>query len=206
GTGLYIDAVVKNLDIPRVPPNPELRKKLEKELKKKGVGFLYKKLIKFDPEAAYIIDPQNGRRIIRALEVMLATKKPFTAQRRRGKPLFKTLQIGILTNKEKLNRRIDRRVDQMIKDGLVPEVKNLIKKYPKNLPSFDAIGYREIIQYLAKIISLPETINQIKKNTRRFARRQMSWFRRDKSIRWVKNLKEAKKLIKDFLKPKQILT
>ncbi|MDP1629635.1 MAG: tRNA (adenosine(37)-N6)-dimethylallyltransferase MiaA, partial [bacterium] len=65
GTGLYIDAVVKNLDIPRVPPNPEIRKKIEKELKKKGVGFLYKKLIKFDPEAAYLIDPQNGRRIIR---------------------------------------------------------------------------------------------------------------------------------------------
>lgn len=200
GTGLYIDAIVKNLDIPRVPPNPGLRKKMEKELKKRGVGFLYKKLVKLDPEAAYIIDPQNSRRIIRALEVMLATKKPFTSQRRRGKALFKTLQIGVSKDREKLNKIVDKRVDRMIKNGLVREVKNLIKKYPKNLPAFDAIGYREIIRYLDKKISLNEAIAEIKKNTRRFAKRQMSWFRRDKSIEWAKNQKNTESLVRKFLK------
>ena len=207
GTGLYIDAIVKNLDIPRVPPNPGLRKKMEKELKKRGVGFLYKKLVKLDPEAAYIIDPRNSRRIIRALEVMLATKKPFTSQRRRDMPLFKTLQIGISRDHEKLNKIIDKRVDRMIKNGLVREVKNLVKKYPKNPPAFDAIGYREIIRHLDKKNPLVEAIGQIKKNTRRFARRQMSWFRRDKSIKWVKILpraaskgqKEAESIVKKFL-------
>lgn len=199
GTGLYIDAVVKNLNIPRVPPNPELRKKLEREMKKRGSGFLYKKLVKLDPEAAYIIDPQNSRRIIRALEVMLATHKPFTSQRRRGKLLFKVLQIGLFKNREELNKIIARRVDQMIKKGLVREVKKLVKKYPKNLPAFDAIGYREIIRYLDKKITLAEAIEEIKKNTRRFAKRQMSWFRRDKSIKWIKYPEEAEKLIKKFL-------
>jgi len=199
GTGLYVEAVTKNLDIPRVPPNPELREKLERELQKKGTGFLYKKLVNLDPEAAYIIDPKNGRRIIRALEVMLATNRPFTSQRRRGKPLFKILQIGISRDREELNKIIDKRVDQMIKRGLVREVRNLTKKYPKNLPAFDAIGYREIIRYLDEKNSLDEAVAEIKKNTRRFARRQMSWFRRDKTIKWVKSRKEAERLIKKFL-------
>ena len=161
---------------------------------------MYKKLIKLDPETAYIIDPKNSRRIIRALEVMLATNKPFTSQRRRGKPLFKTLQIGIFRDRGELNKIIDKRVDQMIKNGLTREVRNLMKKYPKNLPAFDAIGYREIIRHLDKKITLRQAIDETKKNTRRFARRQMSWFRRDKSIKWVKNPKEAGGLIKKFLK------
>ncbi len=200
GTGLYVEAVVKNLDIPRVPPNPELRKKLERELKIKGVKFLYQKLVNLDPEAAYIIDPKNSRRIIRALEVMIATGKPFASQRRRGPALFKTLQIGISKDRGELNKIIDRRVDQMIKNGLVSEVKKLVKKYPKNLPAFDAIGYREIVRHLDKKKSLAEAIDEIKKNTRQFARRQMSWFRRDKSIKWIESPKKAGELVKKFLR------
>lgn len=195
GTGLYIKAVVDNLEIPQVTPDWELRKRLELKIKIKGLKQLYHELIKIDPEAAYIIDSNNPRRIIRALEVAIKTKKPFSQQRKRGKPLFEVLEIGLGLNKE----RIKKRIDKMIKTGLVKEVKNLIKIYDKNLPIFDAIGYREIIDYLNEKISLSETIERIKKNTWRYAKRQMTWFKKNKRIKWIKNQKEAEKLIKRFL-------
>ena len=147
GTGLYVKAVVDNLDIPKVQANPLLRQKIEKEVKEKGLDFVFKKLIKLDPEATYIIDPKNPRRVIRALEITLLTKKPYSQQRKSGKPLFDVCQIGIEVKKEKLIERINLRVDQMIKNGLVDEVKNLIKKYPpsrrasgQKQQAFDAIG------------------------------------------------------------------
>ncbi len=195
GTGLYIKAVVDNLKIPQVEPDLKLRKKLELRIKKEGLKNLYEELIKIDPEAAYIVDPNNPRRVIRALEVALKTKKPFSLQRKKGKPLFDVLQIGLLPNKEK----IEKRADKMIKAGLVKEVKNLIKTYDKNLPTFDAIGYREIIDYLGGKISLAEAIEKIKKNTWRYAKRQMTWFKKDQRIHWIRSKKEAEKLIKKFL-------
>ena len=199
GTGLYIKAIIDNLDIPEVKPNFNLRKKIEKEIGKYGLNFVFKKLIKIDPEAAYIVDPNNPRRVIRALEIALKTKKPFSAQRKAGRPLFKFLEIGIKIPKIELEARIDRRVDKMIKDGLVEEVKKLIKKYGEGQQSFYAIGYREIIEYSNKKISLDEVIDLIKKNTRQYAKRQMTWFSKDKRIRWIKNQKPAEKLVKDFL-------
>jgi tRNA dimethylallyltransferase len=200
GTGLYIKAVVDNLDIPKVKPDQKLRKHLEARIKTEGLKNLYDELIKIDPEAAYIVDPQNPRRVIRALEVTLKTEKPFSQQYKKKKPLFGALQIGLSIKKDKLKEKIEKRVNKMIKEGLVLEVKNLIKKYDKNLPVFDAIGYREIIEYLDKKISLPEALEKIKKNTWRFARRQMTWFKKDKRIHWIENHKEAEKLIKEFLK------
>ncbi len=219
GTGLYVDAVVKNLDIPEVKENKRLRAKLEKEIKIKGIDFVFKKLIALDPEAAYIVDPKNPRRIIRALEVAMATGKPFTSQRKVGEPLFDTLQIGIRQNPEVLKQRIEKRAGLMIEGGLVDEVKKLIKRYGLNqskgligrtdfetksvlgtLPkAFDAIGYREIIEYLNGKITLAEAINMINKNTWHYARRQMAWFKRNQQIVWVKNQKEAATLIKKFI-------
>ena len=222
GTGLYIKAVVDNLQIPAVKPNSRLRKKLEKELGSKGLDYLYEKLIKLDPEAAYIIDKHNPRRVIRALEITLTTNKPFSSQRKIGQKLFNALKIGIYFPGEKLKEKINQRIDWMIKKGLVREVKKLIKKYPADNPVFDAIGYREIINYLKyadkyrlqrintdirinqfnphKSASLNETINQIKKNTWHYAKRQMTWFRKDKEVNWVKNQKEAEKLVREFLR------
>lgn len=199
GTGLYIKAIIDNLDIPKVKPNFNLRKKLEKEIEKYGLKYVFKKLIKLDPEAVYIVDPNNPRRIIRALEIALKTKKPFSAQRQAGRPLFKFFEIGIKIPKIELEARIGRRVDEMIKDDLAHEVKKIIEKYGEKQQSFDAIGYREIIEYLNKKISLDETIDLIKKNTWAYAKRQMTWFSKDKRIRWIKNQKQAEKLIKDFL-------
>ena len=199
GTGLYIKSVIDNLNIPEVAPDQKLRKKLEKEIEKYGLKYVFEKLIKLDPEAAYIVDPNNPRRIIRALEVAIKTKKPFSVQRKAGKPLFDFLEIGINWPKNILNKRINKRVDLMIEEGLVSEVKNLIKKYGSKQQSFDAIGYREIINYLNKKTTLNEAKNLIKKNTRHYAKRQMTWFRKNKRIHWIRNEKETEKLVKNFL-------
>lgn len=210
GTGLYIKSVVDNLNIPEVTPDLKLRKKLEKEIKKYGLKYVFEKLVKLDPEAAYIVDPHNPRRIIRALEIAIKTKKPFSAQRKIGKPLFDFFEIGIQWPKNILDERINKRVDSMVKKGLIDEIKDLVKKYGQKQQSFDAIGYREIIDYLNKKISIKEAVELIKRNTRNYAKRQMTWFKKDKRIHWinphtklfvvgVKNEKEAEKLVKDFL-------
>ena len=199
GTGLYIKAVVHNLTIPRVMADPLLRKELEQELQDRGLAFLYNELIKLDPEAAYIVDPRNPRRVIRALEITLSTKKTFSESRHQGKPLFNFLQIGINQPSEKLKERINKRIDAMIATGLIEEVKNLIKKYQVKTTAFEAIGYREIISYLQKETSLEEAVELMKKNSWRFAKRQMTWFRKDKNIHWITTPKEAEKLTRAFL-------
>jgi len=213
GTGLYIKAVVDNLEIPEVKPNFRLRKKLETELQQKGLNFLYEKLIKLDPEATYIIDKYNPRRVIRALEITFQTKKPFSSQRKKGEKIFDVLEIGLKLPPEKLKWKIEKRVDQMIKDGLIKETTNLLKKYPANLSVFDAIGYHEIINCLQGKISLSEAIRQIKSNTWHYAKRQMTWFKKparqqpepqamaggNKDIKWIEKYSEAEKLVKNFL-------
>ncbi|OGN04493.1 MAG: tRNA (adenosine(37)-N6)-dimethylallyltransferase MiaA [Candidatus Yanofskybacteria bacterium RIFCSPHIGHO2_01_FULL_44_17] len=199
GTGLYVDAVVKNLDIPEVKENKKLRARLEKEIKTKGLDFVFKKLVEIDPEAAYIVDPKNPRRIIRALEVALITGKPFTAQRKTGKPLFDALQIGIRQSPEVLKKRIEKRTEQMVRDGLVLEVKKLIKKYGAKQKAFDAIGYREVIDYLNSKITLAEAISFINKNTWHYARRQMTWFKKNKEIRWIHGEAQAIKIVQKFI-------
>ncbi len=202
GTGLYIKAVAENLDIPKVEADPALRKKIEEEIQKNGLDFVFKKLIKLDPEAAYIVDPKNPRRVIRALEVVLLTKKPFSQQRKMGNPLFDVLEIGISVPNETLRQRINQRVDEMIKNGLIAEVKNLIEKYGQKQQAFDAIGYREIIDYLNNRITLNQAAELMKINTWHYAKRQMTWFKKDKRIHWIKNQKEAENLIKSFINKK----
>lgn len=199
GTGLYIKAVVENLDIPKIKANPLLRKKIEEEAEKFGLDYVFKKLIKLDPEAAYIIDPKNPRRVIRALEITLLTKKPFSQQRKSGKLLFDILEIGISAPNEKLKEKINLRADEMIKTGLVEEVENLTKKYG-NQQAFDAIGYREIIEYLKNKKTLEQALSEIKMNTWHYAKRQLTWFRADKKINWIKTSAEAEKLIENFFK------
>jgi len=191
GTGLYINAVVKNLEFPKVKENKKLRARLGEEIKNKGLDFVFKKLVRLDPEAAYIVDLKNPRRIVRALEVALTSGKPFSAQRKAGKPLYDVLEIGIDIPREKLKGKIAERIGWMVKDGLVEEVKKLVEKYGPNCKALDAIGYREIIDYLEGKISLAEAVGQINKNTRHYARRQMTWFRKSKKARWFKNPRQA---------------
>ena len=199
GTGLYIKSVVENLDIPKVEADPVLREKIEKDIEKNGLDFVFEQLVKLDPEAAYIVDPKNPRRVIRALEITLLTKKPFSTQRKSGNPLFDVLEIGIQSPKEELKKRIDLRIDQMLKDGLVGEVENLVKKYGDQ-QAFDAIGYREIIEFLNGKETSEKACEEMKINTWHYAKRQMTWFNADKKINWVENYEEAEKLVKKFLK------
>jgi len=224
GTGLYIQSIVDNLIIPKVPPDAKIRAKLELQTNEQ----LFNRLKKLDPVCAKKIDAKNRRRLIRALEVCLKTGRPFSQLRQKGKLLFDTLQIGISVPKKELDQRIDQRVDEMIKTGLVDEVRRLKSKYfdyrsresvnpqrsslnstmdPRlrgddkpRLPAFSGIGYQEIIQYLADKISLERAIELIKQHTKQYAKRQMTWFRRDSRIHWITKYSKAEKLIKDFLK------
>ncbi len=202
GTGLYIKSVVDNLEIPEVKPDWKLRKKFELKIKRQGLKSLYEELIRIDPEATYIVDKNNPRRIIRALEIAIKTKRPFSEQRKMGNPLFDVLELGIGENLKEAKKKIEKRTDKMVKAGLIKEVKNLIKTYNKRIPAFDAIGYREIIDYLDNKFSLPDAIEKIKKNTWQFAKRQMTWFKKDNRIKWIKTQKGAEKLVKTFLENK----
>ena len=196
GTGLYISAIVNNLQIPKAKPNPVLRKRLNE----KSLEDLQKIIKTLDPETAEVIEIKNKRRLIRALEVKLSTGKSFQAQQKKGKAFFNTLQIGIKIEKQKLYKRIDKRVNNMIDQGLAHEVELLLKKYSPNLPSMSGIGYKEIREYLNRKITLAQAINLIKTHTRQYARRQIQWFKRDKGIKWIKNYNQAEKLVKNFLK------
>ncbi len=199
GTGLYISALADNLKIPPIKENKKLRAKLEKELSEKGLNYLFKKLVGLDSEAAYIVDSRNPRRVIRALEVALITGKPFTSLRKKGKPLFNLLMIGINSPNDILKKKITERIKEMTKDGLVKEVKNLVKKYGFQAKPFDAIGYREIIEYIKGKISLEEAIELMIKNTWHYAKRQITWFKKDKKVRWLESQIEAEVLVKQFL-------
>jgi len=191
GTGLYISSIVNNLKIPRVKENKNLRAKLEKEIKRYGLAHIFSKLIKLDPEAAYIVDPKNPRRVIRALEIALETGLPFSAQRKIGKPLFDFTEIGLLKPDEELKEIIKTRIKVMMGNGLLAEVKNLVKNYGYNAKPFDAIGYREIISYLKGEMTLEQAVDSMVKNTQRYAKRQMTWFKKDKKIQWFDNPKKA---------------
>lgn len=181
GTGLYIQTVVDNLQIPRAKPDKKLRNKLEKLSNQE----LLQQLKKIDPLTAATIDLNNKRRLIRALEVCLKTKKPFSQQRKKGQPLFDVCQIGLKLNKKTLERRINQRVEQMFKMGLIKETKKLAKKYSLDRPAMSGIGYQEINQYLQGKINLRQAKALIKQHTRQYARRQMTWFKKDQRINWL---------------------
>lgn len=207
GAMLYIQALVNNFAIPRVFPDKTLRKQLQNTIENKGLEFMYNQLITLDPGAKDFVQYQNPRRVMRALEVCIKTKKPFSSLRKKGKPLFNTLQIGIHIERKKLYSRINARVDAMIEKGLVYEVKNLYQKYPHNLVLANTICYQEFLPYVEigstsgdLEAASPKIIEEIKKNTRHYARRQLTWWRKDKSIHWIQNYTQAQKLVSQFLR------
>lgn len=200
GTGLYIQAIVDNLKIPKAKPNQKLRAELEKLT----LAQLVAKLKKIDPASAKLIDLKNKRRLTRALEVVLATGQSFTQQQKKGEPKVEALLIGLLVPREKLVKNINARVDKMIKRGLVAEVIKLVKNYGPDPEALLGIGYKEIIQYLDNQLTIKKATEQIKIATRQYARRQMTWFKKDQRINWVKTLGQAKKITKNFLNAKKI--
>lgn len=201
GTGLYIWSLVENLDIPKVAPNKKLRKGLEE----KPLSELVKLLQNIDPDSAKKVDLKNPRRVLRALEVAISTGESFVSQTTKSQPLYDILQIGISCPRETLFERINARVDAQIQNGLEEETKKLAKKYPWHLPSMSGIGYRQLGAYLRSECDLKQAIERIKIDTRHYAKRQMTWFARDKKIQWVEKdvLVRAKKLTGDFVNKKQ---
>ncbi len=197
GTGFYVKAIVENLEIPKMAPDFFLRETLDK----KSLADLVKQLRTVDPVSAEKVDLQNKRRVIRALEVALSTGVSFADNWKRGETLFDVLSIGISLPREVLYERIDARVEEQIKMGLVEETKKLIEKWLRwNLPSMTGIGYKEIGMYLREEISLERAKELIKFRTHDYARRQLTWFRKDESIQWIKDTSEAEKLAEEFLK------
>jgi tRNA dimethylallyltransferase len=186
GSGLYLWSVVDGWRIPKVAPDPEFRHNLEEKASRVGKNELYYELAKFDPVAAQRIDPRNMRRTIRALEVYRGAKIPFSQLQLKTKPPFDTLIIGLTADRAELYRRIDLRVDEMIRRGLVDEVKGLLDRgYSFILPAMSGIGYKQIGMYLRGELTLAAAIEQIKFGTHRLARHQYSWFRlKDDRINW----------------------
>jgi len=198
GTGFYIQAVVNGIIIPEVKPDWRVRSNLNKF----PVEELYKILKKLDPRRAKTIEKKNKRRLVRAIEIIMKTKKPVPPFKKQPLP-YPVLIIGIKKSLEELKKIIEKRFLKWLRQGLIKEVKNLKKSGLswKKIEDF-GIHYRVIAQYLQNKINYKEMIENSLKELRNYAKRQMTWFKRDKRIIWVKNYKEAEKLIKKFLKNK----
>ena len=186
GSGLYVKALVDGIS-ESADTNNELREELLELRKKFGNDYLYEELKKVDKISADKMLPQNWKRVMRALEVFRITGKAIWQHhdnQSRSKK-FNYHQIGLLWKRERLYQNIESRVDEMISIGLVEEVESILKLgYDKKLNSLNTVGYKEIIQYLDELISLDRAVELIKRNTRRYAKRQMTWFNADKRIEW----------------------
>lgn len=199
GSGLYVDAVLNGLDyFPEV--DPQIRSNLNKLLEKDGLETLQAQLEYLDPESFAKIDIQNPHRVIRALEICLGTDHTFSYYKNKPKTPrnFKSIKIGLDAPREIIYQRIEQRVDSMIQNGLLDEVKKL--KPFKELNALQTVGYRELFSYFDDKFTLAEAISEIKKNTRRFAKRQNTWFRKDQEIKWFNYQTDSKDIIKEITK------
>jgi len=206
GTGLYIRAVVDGFQIPAAPPDWPLRAALEAEERAGGAGTLHRRLREIDPEAARRIHPRNLRRVIRALEVQAKTGAPISVLRRpatwsggEGPPAQTAphvqgvhrasgpvVMIALTADRARLYERVHRRIDQQLAGGLIEEVRALLAAgYAKTLPAMQALGYKELVPYLEGSVSLEEARAAFQRNTRRYAKRQLTWFRGDPRYRWL---------------------
>jgi tRNA dimethylallyltransferase len=190
GSGLYVKAIIDGI-FNSADKDIEIREELNQIRKERGNKFLHEELKKVDPESASRMLPQNWKRVMRALEVFHTTGEPIwkhhQKQSSQKEKNYSFKQFGLNWNRETLYKNIDRRVDEMIEKGLVEEVESILEKgYDKILNSLNTVGYKEIIQHLEGENSLERSIELIKRNTRHYAKRQMTWFRKDKRIQWFK--------------------
>lgn len=184
GSGLYVDAVTKGLDdFPTVDSN--IRETLNSQLETQGLESLQKQLQTLDPVSYKTIAIDNPHRVIRALEICIGTAKPYSSflNKEKGKRNFKTITIGLTADREMIYNRINQRVDIMLQEGLLDEVKGLLDY--KNLNALNTVGYKELFNYLEGTWDLDFATSEIKKNTRRFAKRQLTWFKRNTDTLWV---------------------
>lgn len=187
GTGLYVRAVLQEYTFTEMEGDPGLREQLAAEEAANGAGHLHRRLAAVDPAAAGRLHPNDLRRIIRALEVFETTGVPISETQKagEGEPRYDDLFIGLTMERELLYRRIDLRVEQMLAAGLREEAERLLKRFPPSTQALEAIGYREMVWHLRGLLTSPETAALIQRNTRRFAKRQFTWFKRDERIHWI---------------------
>lgn len=197
GTGLYLNAIIENYQVPKIPPQYDLRQELARYYEEHGAEALHKLLQEKDPEAAARIHPNNVAYVVRAIEINIAGGQP--KRDTKGEPDFEVFTVGIDWPREVLYDRINGRVDELIDKGLLNEVKTLlVRGYKPNIPSMASIGYQELIEFLQGNGTLEEAVDKIKQNTRNYCKRQLTWFRRYKNIQWL----EGSELEEYLTKPK----
>lgn len=187
GTGLYLRALLRGMfDAP--PNSSETRDRLKRIARKKGASFLHKWLVRTDPQAAFRIAPNDQVRLVRALEVQIATGRPFSSQMGQEEPLtgFNVLKFGLAPARDLLYQRINQRVEKMFDSGLLDETRRLLKAgYDESCKGFEALGYRYAIQVLKGSMDERKAIELTQRDSRRYAKRQMTWFRREKDVCWI---------------------
>ncbi len=199
GSGLYVNAVTKGLDhFPEV--DKSIREKLNKQLESEGLTPLQEQLFKLDPETHKTIALKNPHRVIRALEICIGTGLPYSSflNKEKNKRHFKTISIGLTADREIIYNRINQRVDIMIKEGLLEEVKQLTNH--QHLNSLNTVGYKELFNYLNGEWALDFAISEIKKNSRRFAKRQLTWFKKQEDTIWFDYNSNITEIVKNLEK------
>ncbi len=188
GTGLYISSLINNINFSDSESDWELREALKKEAEELGPEHLHKKLQEVDPDSALNIHPNNIKRVIRALEVYYQTQKPISYHNEISRtipPKYNFILVGLAMDRQVLYDRINKRVDIMVENGLVDEVRHLVNLgYADSIISMQGIGYKEILEYLRNNSTLEQAIENIKQGTRRYAKRQITWFKRINDIKW----------------------
>lgn len=188
GTGFYINALINDNDFSSSKRDYKIREKLKNLLDEKGSDFIYNKLKEYDPEYANIVHKNNTKKVIRALEYCLENNEKFSVYNEREKlkePIYDLNFFVLNMDREKLYKRIEERIDIMINNGLVDEVKTLYPKYDENLVSMRGLGYKEIVYYLKGELSLEESVSLLKRETRHFAKRQLTWFKHQCNGSWI---------------------
>lgn len=194
GSGLYMDSIVKGIDFfPEI--NKNVREELNYNFNLKGIKYLQEQLSRLDPIYFSTVDKNNHRRLIRALEVCISSGKPYSSflNKRKNDYDFNIESFAIKTNRDFLYKKINARVDKMIEAGLIDEVKKLFKH--KNLNPLNTVGYKEIFEFIEKKVSLEQSIEKIKQNTRRYAKRQITWLK-NKDYKWIDSDIDLEEFIK----------
>ncbi len=188
GTGLYISSLINNINFSETKSDWELREQLGREAEENGPVYIHDKLRLVDPVSAANIHPNNVKRVIRALEVYYQTQRPMSYHNEKSReipPKYKFVLLGLTMDREKLYDRINKRVDIMLENGLIEEVGRLVEMgYADSITSMQGIGYKEILSHLRNEISLEEAVETVKRESRRYAKRQITWFKPIKEIKW----------------------
>jgi tRNA dimethylallyltransferase len=199
GTALYIDAVLDNWQMPSVSPDPVLRLELQEIYAREGLGALVRRLSKKDPAALTVVDVVNPRRIMRALEVAYSLGNWSAVAREKSTPKYNVLRIGITIDRVELRRKIAARVSEMFAAGVVEETKSLLLRYPSASTVMTSIGCDALIAHIHGIMTREECEEKIVTKSYQYARRQMTWWKKDKRIQWTSSEESAIALVRKFL-------